>query len=306
MADLATRSLGRTGLKVTMLGFGAMELRGVSHFHHGVDVGRPLREGQAEQILNHVLDSGINYIDTSVDYGNSEESIGKYISHRREEYFLASKCGCLVGASPILTEGKQFEHVFTKANIVAGVQQSLRRMNTDYLDLVQLHASPARDLLEQEDVVEVLQQLQREGKVRFIGCSSTLPNIFDHIDMDLFDVFQIPYSALDPSHGQAMAKAAGVGAGIVVRGGIAQGTPGEHRGREQTWRPYEQAKLSELAEGASQVEFLLRLTLSHPDLDTTIVGTINPSHLEENLNAARKGPLPVEIYEEATKRLALS
>ena len=88
---VAKRELGRTGLQVTTLGYGAMELRGAPR-------ARDITEEQAETILNKVLDAGINYIDTSIDYGLSEERIGRYISHRRAEYYLASKCGCLVGS----------------------------------------------------------------------------------------------------------------------------------------------------------------------------------------------------------------
>src|SRR6202022_3402524 len=85
---VAKRKLGRTGLQVTTLGYGAMELRGAPR-------ARDITEGQAEAILNKVLDAGINYIDTSIHYGLSEERIGRYISPRRAEYYLASKCGCL-------------------------------------------------------------------------------------------------------------------------------------------------------------------------------------------------------------------
>src|SRR5207249_8280900 len=92
MADLPKRELGRTGLQVTMLGYGAMELRGVPR-------GREVTEAQAETILHAPLDAGINYIDTSIDYGLSEERIGRYIANRRSEYYLASKCGCVVGAT---------------------------------------------------------------------------------------------------------------------------------------------------------------------------------------------------------------
>ena len=83
MADLPKRELGRTGLQVTMLGYGAMELRGAPR-------ARDITDNQADTIINAVLDSGINYIDTSVDYGLSEERIGRYISHRRDSYYLAS------------------------------------------------------------------------------------------------------------------------------------------------------------------------------------------------------------------------
>src|SRR5437763_14358795 len=90
MAELPKRMLGRTGMNVTTLGYGAMELRGAPR-------GRDVSEEQAQSILNAVLDSGVNFIDTSIDYGLAEERIGKYISHRRDEYYLASKSGCLVG-----------------------------------------------------------------------------------------------------------------------------------------------------------------------------------------------------------------
>jgi aryl-alcohol dehydrogenase-like predicted oxidoreductase len=76
----------------------------------------------------------------------SEERIGHYISHRRSEYYLASKCGCLVGAPA--ARGQRSPHVFTRDNILAGVEQSLVRMKTDYLDVVQFHISPSKQTLE--------------------------------------------------------------------------------------------------------------------------------------------------------------
>src|SRR5256712_3522600 len=123
---------------------------------------REVSEEQAERILNALLDAGVNYIDTSIDYGLSEERIGKYVGHRRSEYFLASKCGCLVGGER--GEGG-YTHVFTPENIVAGVNQSLQRLQTDYLDLVQFHQSPSKAQLEEHGGLQALQDLQREGKV---------------------------------------------------------------------------------------------------------------------------------------------
>jgi len=105
----------------------------------------------------------INYIDTSIDYGTSEEFIGEYLSDRRGEYFLASKCGCLVGAAPVAPDQRQ-PHVFTKENIVAGVEQSLRRMKTDYLDVVQLHSSPSMATLQSDDVIATLLELKATAR----------------------------------------------------------------------------------------------------------------------------------------------
>ena len=298
MSDIPMRRLGRTGIDATVLGFGAMELRGAASGR-----GRPITPEQAEKVLNGVLDQGINYIDTSIDYGTSEEFIGEYIAHRRDEYFLASKCGCLVGAPPA-PPGQRNPHDFSRENILAGVDQSLRRMKTDYLDLVQLHVSPSMETIEQEDVVTTLLDLQRDGKVRFIGSSSTLPNITDHIGLDVFDVFQIPYSALQAEHDEAINTAAEHGAGTVIRGGVARGEPGTGTGSEDVWAAYERANLDELAEGASRSEFMLRFTISHPAMTTTIVGTLNPDHLAENVAAVRKGPLPEAVYAEAKARLS--
>lgn len=299
MPDLPRRTLGRTGLEVTALGYGAMELRGEPR-------APAVSDDDASRILNAVLDSGINFIDTSPDYGNSEEHIGRSIAHRRGEYFLASKCGCLVGAPPA-PAGQRNPHVFTAENVRAGVEQSLRRMKTDYLDLVQFHISPSKTELEEQGALDELKKLQAEGKVRYLGMSGTLPNLREHISMGVFDEFQIPYSALEREHEAAIAEASAAGAGIVIRGGVARGAPAEwDRARQglPVKDRWEGAKLDDLLDGMSRMEFTLRFTLSLPQLATTIVGTRNPAHLQENLAAAAKGPLPADVYEEAKRRLA--
>ena len=129
MAALAKRQLGRTGLLVTELGFGASELRG------GKTWGPDIPDSQAGEVLNAALDAGINFIDTAPDYGRSEELIGTFISQRRSEYFLASKCGCIPG------EMDNVPHLFNAANVRAGVEYSLRTLKTDYIDLAQFHHS---------------------------------------------------------------------------------------------------------------------------------------------------------------------
>lgn len=297
---LPTRTLGRTGMQVTQLGYGAMELRGAPR-------GPVVDDADAEQVLRAVLDGGINYIDTSIDYGLSEERIGATIGARRSEFYLASKCGCAV--NPVA--GERPDHVFTRENVVAGVEQSLRRLRTDYLDVVQFHASPSPAVLEQQGGLEALQHLQRQGKVRFLGISGTLPNLPEQIRIGVFDVFQIPYSALQPEHEQLISEAAAAGGGTVIRGGVVKGalapdkTGTAPRGvAANPLDAWERARLDDLLDGASRNEFILRYTLSHPDMDTTIVGTANLEHLAANLAAARKGPLPPDVYAEARRRLA--
>jgi aryl-alcohol dehydrogenase-like predicted oxidoreductase len=306
MSDLPTRVLGRTGLHVTTLGFGALELRDMV-----AGVGRPLTPGQPERILNAILDAGINYIDVAVDYGEAEEHIGMCISSRRQEFFLASKCGCPLDVTRFAPhERTRFGvplprwHDYSRKNIMDAVHQSLRRMQTDYLDIVQFHFSPTREVLEHEGAIETLHDLQREGKIRFLGCSSILPNLTDHIGMGIFDVFQIPYSALQPEHEAAIAEAARGGAGIVIRGGVARGEPGAGQGSTETWKLWKRSEMDELLEGMSATAFLLRFTITNPDMHTTIVGTLNPTHLHANLAAVSQGPLPAAVYAEARRRLA--
>src|SRR5207302_11506618 len=118
VADLPMSVLGRTGLEVTKLGYGAMELRG-----SGAMIGRDLEPDAVDAVLNEVLDAGINFIDTSPDYGLAEERIGATISHRRDEFFLASKCGCPVNR-PEPAPGQRREHILPRANIPPRVQQS--------------------------------------------------------------------------------------------------------------------------------------------------------------------------------------
>src|SRR5580658_1819747 len=127
--SIETRPLGRTGEDVSILGYGAMEIRGLS--------GPVMEDAEAGRLLNAVLDGGINLIDTSIDYGRSEELIGRYISSRRDEFFLASKCGCLI--SPPANTPPPHRHDYSEGNIRAGIEQSLRRLNTDRLDLLQVH-----------------------------------------------------------------------------------------------------------------------------------------------------------------------
>ena len=301
---IMTRALGRTGADVTILGYGAMELRGGPR---GPEIG----DEDAGRLLNAVLDGGINLIDTSPDYGGSEELIGRCIGRRRDEFFLASKCGCLIelpaGVPP------PYPHDYSPANVRADVEQSLRRLRTDRLDLVQVHMSPSKATLEENHTVETLKTLQDQGKVRFIGMSGILPNLPEHIAMNVFDVFQIPYSAVQRDH-EDLITAAAAGAGTLIRGGAARGAASE----DKNWRtgPLSQqpgvgqrnwasSGIEDLIKdaGLTNMEFMLRFTLSHPGLSSTIVGTANPAHLAANIVTAERGPLPEDLYEEARKRL---
>lgn len=303
MSSTRTRAtLGRTGLDVNRLGFGAMELR--------PRAGKaPLDDAAIDRLLNQVLDRGIDFVDTSPDYGPSEEHIGRAIAHRRDEYVLASKCGCVVDPSA----AGRFEHRYDRPTIRYAVERSLRRLRTDRLDLVQFHLSPTVEVLAAEDSIAELRALQDEGKVRFIGMSGTLPALTAQIELGAFDAFQIPYSAVEWEHAAAITQAAHAGAGTVIRGGVAKGLPdpppasaaqpaGYRDGFVARRARFADASIDDLLDGETPAAFLLRFTLSHPDVHTVIVGTANPAHLDANVAVAARGPLPDDVYAAAKER----
>ena len=116
-------------------------------------------------------------------------------------------------------------HDYSRANIVAGLDQSLQRLRTDHLDVLQVHLSPSVEVLRAEDVIGTLLEVQSQGKVRFLGMSGVSPHLEQHIGLGVFDVFQIPYSVVQPQHREAIHLAAQSGAGVIVRGGAARGVP---------------------------------------------------------------------------------
>lgn len=298
VTELETRRLGDDGPEVTVLGFGAMELRGTPHRNP-----RVLDEATAAEVLTTVLDEGITFIDTSIDYALSEERIGTYIGSRRDEYVLASKAGCPLDFQPDATPGRPLDHDYSAANIRAGVEQSLRRLRTDRLDLVQLHISPSVEVLRRDAAVETLNRLRDEGKIIAFGVSSTLPALDDHLGIDEFSAFQVPFSALERELESRIELAGRRGFGIIVRGGVAQGGKREKTtadGRPVTW--YETG-LDELRDGDSRHGFLLRYAITTPGVTTVIAGTADPGHVRDNVAAARRGVLDEDVYAEARRRL---
>lgn len=290
------KTLGRTGLKVTPLGYGSMGIRGPKTW--GV---RVVSEEAADRFLNSVLDAGINFIDTSPDYGISEQRIGQYISSRRSEFYLATKCGCVYTQHD---DHLEIDHVWKKEVIQRNLETSLQRLRTDCVDVLQFHGGDA-ETFQREGLIELLMDFRDQGMVKFIGASNSLPHLPALIDLNVFDTFQIPYSCLASQHHDLITRAAETGAGIIVRGGIAQGGPDAEIQRPKLNDVWVRAKLDEvLPQGMNRAELILRYTISHPHVATTIVGTCNLTHLAENLLAVAKGPLSSNLYEQITSRVA--
>ena len=281
-------NLGRTGLAVTALGYGTGQLRGPRHWG-----GRPVTDEQANRILNAVLDTGINFIDTANIYGPSEDYIGRFISHRRGEFYLATKCGCqkIPGI-----DRDDHRRVWDSQVLTESVNTSLRRLKTDYLDVLQLHNPTLADF-HAHDLGRFLEEMRRTGKTRFVGISTTSPELPDFLALGIFDTFQIPYSMAEREHEEWIGHVAKLGGGTIIRGGVVQGALGKISSHLD--------RMQDLMGDICPMEFVLRFTITHPSVHTTIVATLMPNHLAENRQVVEHGPLPPDIYAETKRRLML-
>lgn len=201
-------TLGRTGVDVTPIGFGGYPFAGVNRAR-GWDPYTPEGRRSAIATLNHALDRGIDYVDTAPGYGkgHSEEIIGEVMRTRRESCFLATKVGY---------RGLHFDAVR------ASVEMSLQRLRTDHLDLVQFHggifdAADERHILEGGPLA-ALQQLQRQGLVRFIGFTTEEPHSgLGLIQSGAFDVVQLAYNLIYQAAAlHALPQAAARNLGVVT------------------------------------------------------------------------------------------
>lgn len=291
---LQLATLGRTGELVSVMGFGAAAL-----------VDQPAKAAGA--VLGAALDLGITLIDTAPDYGATEELIGSHLAHRRNEFFLATKCGC---PASVTTD----DHDFSRANIRRCVDDSLRRTRSDHLDLVQFHASPSRNELILHESVDELVDLKAEGKVRFIGYSGSGQHLAENLASDAFDAFQIPFSMLEPEHEALVSEAGDRGAGVLLRGGVGRGvelTGEQIAALPSTWHSFlrarsakwEGARLQDILEGESPTSLMIRFSLATTGVTSVLVGTANTRHLDENVHAAGRGPLPNDVFAEIRERL---
>jgi aryl-alcohol dehydrogenase-like predicted oxidoreductase len=293
------RTLGKTGLNITGLGYGAMELRHVD-------------EAMAGRLLNAALDGGINYIDTSPDYGPSQEFIGRAVAHRRNDFILASKCGCNIDAT-----GKgiaEQKHIWSRAKLTENIEQTLRLLKTDHLDVWQMHGPFPAELPggKNDDVIKTMQEIKQQGKVRAIGMSFKTggktdaeqePSAYGYelapffLAWNVFDMIQIVYSGLERKSEDIIAGAGKNGVGVVARGITRKYKPDYDQ-------IFARAGLNDLCEaGESMSDMLIRFTLSHPAISTMIIGTKNLDHMAANIRAASKGALKPDVYAKAKQCL---
>jgi len=271
------RNFGSSGLKVSVLGFGAGHIGG-----------NKITENEVSLLLNSILDLGINLIDTARGYGLSEERIGKYISQRRREFVLSTKVGY----------GIPGYNDWTYDCIIAGVNEALRIMRTDYIDIVHLHSCPL-GTLEYGEVIKALNKTVEDGKVRVAAYSGENEALKFVVDSGAFGSIQTSINITDQRNLDTILPAAKEkGIGVIAKRPLAN-IPWRFSERpygeycEEYWVRW---KAMNMDLGIDWNEAALRFTAYTSGVNTCIAGTSNINHLKNNLEFINKGPLPDNIY----------
>jgi aryl-alcohol dehydrogenase-like predicted oxidoreductase len=288
---METRILGKTGLRVSLLGIGLSELGGLELEE----------EARASEILNTALDRGITFLDTSACYGNSEELVGRTIASRRDEFVLATKAGHVTGGY----DGE----AWTAKTVRDSIDRSLQRLRTDHLDIVQLHTCGI-DVLERGEVIEVLQEARDAGKTRFIGYSGDNEAALWAVKSGLFDTLQTTFNLVDQNARRYLfGPASEQGMGIIAKRPIANAIWGAEKARGSYSSDYferakQMASLGVLPDAPDDgVLLALGFCLAHDAVSTAIVGTRNPEHLRQNLEWVKEQlPLQAGVVAELHQR----
>jgi hypothetical protein len=271
------RTLGKTDMRVSVLGFGGSE---IGYGHAAVET--------VERLLGGALDAGLNVIDTAECYVTSEELIGRAVSHRRADYYLFTKCGHAAGIDLPDWDARLLEQ---------SIERSLSRLQTDHVDLLQLH-SCSEEVLRQGDVIEVLRRAREAGRTRYIGYSGDGRAALYAVECGAFDTLQTSVNIADQeSLTLTLPAARERGLGVIAKRPIANAV---WKNAARPSDPYVQAywdrlqKLDyeflrgDMAEAAATA---LRFTLSVPGVHTAIVGTEKPERWRQNAESLGAGAL---------------
>lgn len=289
------RTLGRTGLSVSPIALGTVELG----MDYGIPVpghyGRP-SSSAAERLVGTALDAGINIIDTAQAYGNSEAVLGRALAGRRKRVVIATK-------ATVQADGKTLRGEALRRAMLSGLENSLRSLQTDYVDIWQIHNVDA-DLLDQADLVaEIFSEARANGMFLWRGGSFYGPELpLAALELDLFDTLQVTYSLFDQRLAdRVFPKARRMGIGILVRSVLLQGVltdradflpdrlePLKAQSRRFRQLVDEAARhpRSTYKNGLTPAQAAIAFALSEPRIGSVLVGMRTEAELEENLNAA--------------------
>ena len=285
-------TLGNTGLKVSRLGFG----------FNGIGKDMTLSDvAVVARVLNAALDGGINFLDTAAGYGVSEELIGRAIAHRRHEYVLATKCGQVTGGYAGTP--------WTAQTVKDSIDRSLTRMRTDCIDVMQLHSCDLATL-ERGEVIEALLEAKQAGKTRAVGYSGDNEAAIWAVESGFFDTLQTSFNLVDQQARTTLFQLVeDRGIGVIAKRPNANGV----WGAEFSDRPYTDeyfrraqlmAKKGPLPDAPDDPILLaIGFIFAHPEVDTAILGTRDPSHVLANVQMVEKGiPISAKSVEEVRRR----
>lgn len=282
------RALGKTGLEVSPLGYGAAPIG-----YLGTD------QKQVEQILDVLAEGGVNVIDTAACYEGSEQVLGAILGPRRRNFVIVSKCGHIVEG----VDGPEW----SPSLIAQSVDRSLRRLRTEHVDVMLLHSCDL-SVLERGEAVTALAKAREEGKVRFIGYSGDNEAAAYAAALPEMDVIETSINVCDQANLESVLPPAQERQlGMIAKRPIAnaawkQSQPGLYA---EYARPYAE-RLREMNvrpadlgfDGAPDEvwpEIALRFTLSLPGVHTAITGSTKPENVRANLAILDKGPLPQDV-----------
>ncbi len=281
------RQFGKTDMKVSAIGYGTSEI--------GF---RETEQSVVDDLLNDALDAGLNIIDTAECYRDSEEKIGKAVSHRRGEFYLFTKCGHTSGM-----EGEDWEPGMLRKQI----DRSLQRLQTDYVDLIQLHTC-SLELLQVGAVIEVLEEAKAAGKTRYIGYSGDNEAAKFAVECGRFDSLQCSVNIMDQANIQAVLPVAEQNQiGVIVKRPVANAAwlsePAEGLYARPYWERFQTLQYPELAVSSDEaVARALNFTLSQPAVCTAIVGSSSKNRFRQNVDGLTKYPVDSEINEAFRRR----
>ncbi len=268
------RTIGKSGLKVSETSLGCMSLLKAS------------RE-EATRIMNGAIDAGINYFDTAdlYDKGANEELIGILLKPVRDRVILATKVG-----NQWRADGSGWDWNPTKKYILKAVDESLRRLQTDHIDLYQLHGGTIEDPV--DETIDAFEQLVQQGKIRHYGISSIRPNVIRaYVEKSNIISVMLQYSILDRRPEETILDLLHTsGIGVMVRGALSQGlltgkTPKEYLGHSSSTINFAAELLKDRADATDTTPAALatQYALRHPAISSVVTGIRTLEQLREAL-----------------------
>ncbi|HUJ24728.1 MAG TPA: aldo/keto reductase [Myxococcales bacterium] len=316
------RQYGRSGLRISALSLGAMTFGEAQGFMKGVHSD----DSEARRVLDASLEAGIDTIDTANGYaeGRSEELLGRFLKGKREQVVLATKCRfpTLGGTAPMQPN----QYGLSRASIVWNCEQSLKRLQTDYIDVYQVHMQDRSVPI--EETLRALDDLVRAGKVRYIGCSNYAAYRIteslweaDRHGLARYEGVQLNWSLVARDCERELIPAArAFGLGVLVWSPLSRGfLSGKYRrdepppagsrleswkdsfsmtATEQNWRTLDKVREVATRHGTTPAAVALAWLLQKPEVSSIILGARTVAQLQDNLRC-----LSVKLEAQEVKEL---